>query len=41
MGDWLVSGFSAFGVPLQNWMPVALAMISVAIVLPWWLRRER
>jgi hypothetical protein len=35
MGDWLVRHFSIFGVQAQNWMPLALALIAVAIIFAW------
>jgi hypothetical protein len=39
MGDWLVTRFTVFGVPGQNWMLIALAIIVVSIVLSWWSDR--
>ena len=33
MGDWLVRQFTVFGVAGQNWMLIALAIISVSIVI--------
>jgi hypothetical protein len=33
MGDFLVRHFVLFGIDLQNWMPIALAIIGVAIVV--------
>jgi hypothetical protein len=40
MGDWLVRQFTIFGgVPVQNWMLLALAAFSVSIALSWWLNR--
>jgi hypothetical protein len=35
MGNWLVSDFEIFGIIVQNWMPVALAMIAVAVIISW------
>jgi hypothetical protein len=35
MGEWLVRDFVIFGVTIQNWMPVALAMAVVAIIISW------
>jgi hypothetical protein len=35
MGDWLVRDFVIFGVTVQNWMPVALAMAVVAVIISW------
>jgi hypothetical protein len=39
MGDWLAGQFTVFGVPGQNWMLVALAIILAGIVLSWWSQR--
>jgi hypothetical protein len=33
MGDFLVRHFHLFGIDFQNWMPIALAIIVVAIVV--------
>ena len=38
MSDWLVRGFTVFGIPTQNWMLIALAVILVSIVFLWWSR---
>jgi hypothetical protein len=35
MGVWLVSHFTIFGFQAQNWMPLALALIAVAIIFAW------
>jgi hypothetical protein len=35
MGDWLVRDLVIFGLTVQNWMPVALAMVVVAVVISW------
>lgn len=39
IGDWLVRHITVFGVPVQNWMLIALAIIAVSIIISWWLRR--
>jgi hypothetical protein len=39
MGDWLVRGFTVLGVPIQNWMLIALAIFAVGIVVTWCLDR--
>jgi hypothetical protein len=39
MGDWLVRDFAIFGVTVQNWMPMALAMAVVAVIISRRLRR--
>jgi hypothetical protein len=39
MGDWLVRHFMVFGIPGQNWMPIALAVIVVGIVFARWSNR--
>jgi hypothetical protein len=39
VGDWLVRGSTVFGVPAQNWMLIALAIIAVGITVSWWLNR--
>jgi hypothetical protein len=31
--DWLTDRFTVFGIPFQNWMVVALAMIVVAVLI--------
>jgi hypothetical protein len=39
MGQWLVRQFIVFGIPGQNWMLVALAIIlTSAAVSCWWNR---
>jgi hypothetical protein len=35
MGDWLVGHFAIFGVRAQNWMPLAPAIIAIAIIFAW------
>jgi cbb3-type cytochrome oxidase subunit 3 len=35
MGAWLVEHFTVFGVPAQNWMLIALALILIGIILAW------
>jgi hypothetical protein len=35
MGDWLVMHFTLFGMPAQNWMLVALAIMLVGIIISW------
>jgi hypothetical protein len=35
MGDWLIGQVSIFGIELQNWMLVALAITIAAIVYAW------
>jgi hypothetical protein len=32
IGEWLVSGFSLFGVQLQNWMLVVAALIAITVI---------
>jgi len=39
MDHWLVKQFTLEGITFQNWMMVALAIILVAIMLTWLLRR--
>jgi hypothetical protein len=40
MGERLVRQFTIFGgVPVQNWMLLALAIVLVSIGLSWWLKR--
>ncbi len=40
MGDWLVKPFTIFGgIAVQNWMPLALAIILLSAVVSWWLNR--
>jgi hypothetical protein len=39
MGGWLVRSFAVFGMPVQNWMLIVLAIIAVGIVMAWWPRR--
>jgi len=31
--DWLVKQFTILGIPFQNWMVVALAMIIIAVLI--------
>jgi hypothetical protein len=34
--DWLIKQFVIVGgIPFQNWMPLALAVILLGVVLPW------
>jgi hypothetical protein len=35
VGDWLVARFTLFGVTIQNWMTVALAVILIAVLIAW------
>jgi hypothetical protein len=35
MGNWLVSDFQIFRIVVQNWMPLALAMVVVAVIISW------
>jgi hypothetical protein len=35
MGNWLVRDFEIFGIMVQNWMPVALAIVGVAVIISW------
>jgi hypothetical protein len=39
MGDWLVSQFTVFGIPAQNWMLMALAIVLAGIIISWWSYR--
>jgi hypothetical protein len=39
MGDWLVRHVTVFGIPAQNWMLLALAIVLVSMGLSWWLNR--
>jgi hypothetical protein len=39
MGDWLAEHFTLLGVPFQNWMVVAVAIILVGAVVAWWRQR--
>jgi hypothetical protein len=36
MGDWLAEHFTLLGVPFQNWMVVAVAIILVSALVAWW-----
>jgi hypothetical protein len=38
MGDWLVTQFTLFGVPLQSWMLLALVVILIGVLLARWKR---
>ena len=38
MAEWLVAHFTLFGVPVQRWMPLAVAVILVGVLLA---RRNR
>jgi hypothetical protein len=40
MGNWLVRHYTVFGIPAQNWMPVALAIMLVAILVSWWFQLQ-
>jgi hypothetical protein len=33
MDHWLVRQFTVFGIPFQNWMFVALALIVIAVLI--------
>ncbi len=35
MGAWLVLQFPVFGLPFQNWMAVAVAIILVSALFVW------
>ena len=39
MGDWLAEHFTLLGVPFQNWMVVAIAIILVGAFVAWWRQR--
>jgi hypothetical protein len=39
MGDWLVRHFTLFGIPAQNWMLMALAIVLVGVAFSWWSQR--
>ena len=37
--DWLVKqGVILGGVPIQNWMLLAIAIIGLAIFISWWMK---
>jgi hypothetical protein len=37
--DWPVRQFAILGgIPIQNWMLVALAIIGLAIFISWWMK---
>ena len=33
MHDWLIERFTLLGIPFQNWMVVALAIIIIAVLI--------
>jgi len=35
MAQWLVAQFPIFGVPFQNWMAVAIAIVVVSALFVW------
>jgi hypothetical protein len=40
MRDWFVRQFTILGgIPVQNWMLMAFAIILVGIALSWWSQR--
>jgi hypothetical protein len=39
MCDWLVRHVTIFGVPVQNWMWIVLAIILIGIAVSLWLQR--
>jgi cell division protein FtsX len=39
MGGWLVRSFTLFGMPVQHWMLITVAIILIGIVMAWWPRR--
>jgi len=41
LGAWLVRDFSVLGVHLQNWMPVAVAIVVLWFAYEWISRRRR
>ncbi len=41
LGAWLVDDFSVLGVQLQNWMPVAVAIVVLLAAYEWISRRRR
>jgi hypothetical protein len=41
LGAWLVDDFSVLGVHLQNWMPVAVAIVVLWGAYEWISRRRR
>jgi hypothetical protein len=41
LGAWLVGDLSVLGVHLQNWMPIAVAIVVLWIVYEWITRGRR
>ncbi len=39
MSDWLVRHITVFGVPIQNWMLLVLAILLIGIAAALWLQR--
>jgi hypothetical protein len=38
--DWFENQFVILGgIPFQNWMALALAMLAVGLVVAWWIGR--
>jgi hypothetical protein len=35
MDEWLVAQFPVFGLPFQNWMVVAIAIVVVSALFGW------
>jgi len=39
MGEWLVAQFPVWGIPFQNWMALASAIVLVWVLFVWLKRR--
>ena len=39
MREWLIAEFPVFGLPVQNWMAVAAAIVLVSVLFAWLTRR--
>jgi hypothetical protein len=35
MGEWLVAQFPVFGIPFQNWMAIAIAIVLASALFAW------
>jgi hypothetical protein len=40
MAGWLTGEFVVFGIHIQNWMPIAVALIAVWIITDWMFKRR-
>jgi hypothetical protein len=40
LGNWLSGEFSLLGIHFQNWMPLFVAIVVLAVLVSWWISRR-